>query len=59
MKNSLIDSVLVVCKALDEFSVEYVIVGGTAVALHGYYRHSTKDVTDLKQLSINKRKSRE
>ena len=44
VENSLIDSISVVCKALNEFLVEYVIVGGTAVALHGYYRHSTTAV---------------
>ena len=40
MESSLTDSILSVCKALNKFSVEYIIVGGTAVALHGYYRHS-------------------
>lgn len=40
MESSLTDSILTVCKALKKFSVEYMIVGGTAVALHGYYRHS-------------------
>lgn len=34
MENALIDSILRVCKALNTFSVEYIIVGGTAVALH-------------------------
>jgi hypothetical protein len=41
MENSLTDSILIVCRTLNKFSVEYIIVGGTAVALHGYYRHST------------------
>jgi hypothetical protein len=40
MESSLIDSILIVCRTLNKFSVEYIIVGGTAVALHGYYRHS-------------------
>lgn len=40
MENSLTDSILSVCRTLNKFSVEYIIVGGTAVALHGYYRHS-------------------
>ena len=40
MESSLIDNILTVCRALNKFSVEYMIVGGTAVALHGYYRHS-------------------
>ena len=41
MESSLTDSILNICKALNKCSVEYLIVGGTAVALHGYYRHST------------------
>lgn len=41
MESSLADNILSVCKTLNKFSVEYMIVGGTAVALHGYYRHST------------------
>jgi len=41
MESSLIDNILTVCRTLNKFSVEYIIVGGTAVALHGYYRHST------------------
>ncbi len=40
MESSLIDNILTVCRTLNKFSVEYIIVGGTAVALHGYYRHS-------------------
>ena len=40
MENSLIESVLSVCKILNNHSVEYLIVGGTAVALHGFYRQS-------------------
>jgi len=38
--NSLIQSVLKVCTILNTHSVEYLIVGGTAVALHGYIRES-------------------
>ncbi|HEX4375417.1 MAG TPA: hypothetical protein VHZ50_19080, partial [Puia sp.] len=40
MKNSLIESVLKVCKTLNTHCIEYLIVGGTAVALHGYLRQS-------------------
>jgi hypothetical protein len=40
MESSLTDSILNVCKTLNKFSEEYIIVGGTAVALHGYYRYS-------------------
>lgn len=41
MESNLADSILSVCNALNKFSVEYMIVGGTAVALHGYFRLST------------------
>lgn len=40
MENSLLESVLKVCKILNTHSVEYLMVGGTAVALHGYFRLS-------------------
>ena len=40
MENSLIESLLEVCKILNTHSVEYLIVGGTAVAFHGYDRLS-------------------
>lgn len=40
MENSLIEGILKVCKKLDEHSVEYLIVGGAAVALYGFIRQS-------------------
>ena len=40
MDNSLADSILNVCRVLKKYSVQYMIVGGTAVALHGYFRRS-------------------
>jgi hypothetical protein len=40
MESNLTDSILSVCRALNKFLVEYIIVGGTAVALHGYFRPS-------------------
>jgi hypothetical protein len=40
MQNNFIECTEKVCKILNEHSVEYLIVGGTAVALHGYYRPS-------------------
>ena len=40
MESNLADSILTVCSTLNKCSVEYMIVGGTAVALHGYLRHS-------------------
>lgn len=40
MKESLSDILLNLCCVLESKNLEYIIVGGTAVALHGYYRHS-------------------
>ena len=40
MENNLNDSILRVCAVLNKHSVQYMIVGGTAVALHGYFRPS-------------------
>jgi predicted nucleotidyltransferase len=40
MENNLSDSIIRVCQILNKHSVQYIIVGGTAVALHGYYRRS-------------------
>lgn len=40
MEEDLKKSLLTLCKVLDHWKVRYMLVGGTAVALHGYYRHS-------------------
>lgn len=40
MDNSITESILKVCSTLNKHNVEYLIVGGTAVALHGYFRWS-------------------
>lgn len=40
MNKSLAESILSVCKILNKYSVQYLISGGTAVALHGYLRIS-------------------
>lgn len=40
MDKSFSESLLTVCKLLHKHGVEYLIVGGTAVALHGYFRMS-------------------
>jgi hypothetical protein len=47
MESSLTDSILRVCSSLNKFSVEYMLVGGTAVALHGYYRHSMNETGQI------------
>lgn len=38
MENELIADLVKVCKVLQNYGIEYLIVGGTAVALHGYFR---------------------
>jgi len=40
MEEDLKKSLLSVCTLLQRFDVRYMLVGGAAVALHGYYRHS-------------------
>ena len=40
MDKGLRTSLLTVCGLLSKHKVEYLIVGGTAVALHGYFRMS-------------------
>jgi hypothetical protein len=40
MENTLANSILSVCEVLNKHAVEYMLVGGAAVALHGYFRPS-------------------
>ncbi len=40
MEKSLTEIILQVCKTLNAKGVQYLIVGGTAVAFHGYFRWS-------------------
>ena len=40
MEQNLTDEILQVCKILNENNVQYLIVGGTAVAFHWYFRWS-------------------
>jgi predicted nucleotidyltransferase len=40
MENNLTDEILRVCQILNKNGVQYLIVGGTAVAFHGYFRWS-------------------
>ncbi len=40
MEKALGDIILHVCNVLNKHSVQYIMVGGAAVALHGYFRHS-------------------
>lgn len=40
MNKNIAENIIMVCNALTKYSVEYLIVGGTAVAVHGYFRWS-------------------
>lgn len=40
MEDSLKNSLITVCELLEKNKIKYLLVGGTAVALNGYYRHS-------------------
>ena len=40
MESDLVNTILRVCGILNRHSIQYMVVGGAAVALHGYYRHS-------------------
>jgi predicted nucleotidyltransferase len=55
MKMNLTDEILRVCQILNKNSVQYLIVGGTAVAFHGYFRwsqNSTGTLTEKFDLDI-------
>mgnify|MGYP003380055464 CR=1 FL=1 len=47
MEDNLKNSLLTVCRLLDKHNVQYMLVGGAAVALNGYYRLSTTSEGDL------------
>ena len=40
MEDKLKNSLLTICKLFEKYNISYMLVGGTAVALNGYYRHS-------------------
>lgn len=40
MNSSLSKIIIKICGVLNKHGVQYLIVGGTAVALHGYFRDS-------------------
>lgn len=41
MDQAFVNSILRICHLLQKHGVEYMLVGGSAVAFHGYYRQST------------------
>lgn len=55
MDNNLKNSLLTVCKLLEKHNVQYILIGGTAVALNGYYRHSINiagELTDKPDIDV-------
>ena len=55
MEDNLKITLLTVCKLLKKYNVQYMLVGGTAVALNGYYRHSINvsgELTDKPDIDI-------
>ncbi len=47
MESNLKSSLLAICALLEKYEIPYLVVGGTAVALNGYYRHSVNEKGDL------------
>lgn len=55
MEENFKNSLLTVCSLFEKYKVPYMLVGGTAVALNGYYRHSTNtegEVTEKPDIDI-------
>ena len=55
MENNLETGLLTVCKLLEKYNVQYMLIGGATVALHGYYRHSINiagELTDKPDIDI-------
>lgn len=55
MEDNLKVTLLTLCKLLEKYHVQYILVGGTAVALNGYYRHSINvsgELTDKPDIDI-------
>jgi hypothetical protein len=55
MEEKLKNSLLAVCRLLEKYDVQYMMIGGTAVALNGYYRHSINiagELTDKPDIDI-------
>lgn len=55
MEDKLKNSLLTVCRLLNKYDVEYMLIGGTSVAFNGYYRHSVNtsgELTDKPDVDI-------
>ncbi len=47
MEDDLRNSLITLCKLLEKYNVRYMLIGGTAVALNGYYRNSINIAGEL------------
>ena len=55
MEDKLKNSLMTVCRLLEKYDVQYMLIGGTAVALNGYYRYSVNiagELTDKPDIDI-------
>lgn len=55
MEDNLKANLLTICKLFKKYNVQYMFIGGTAVALNGYYRHSINvsgELTDKPDIDI-------
>ena len=55
MEEKLKEILLTVCNLLSKYKIQYMLVGGAAVALNGYYRHSLSQsgiITDRPDIDI-------
>lgn len=55
METNLQKSIELICQLLHRYAVQYIIVGGTAVAFNGYYRHSINadgEITEKPDIDI-------
>ena len=54
MNSGLVNSVKMVCKVFNKYSIDYIMVGGTAVAFNGYFRMSfVSDGTVAEKLDLD------
>jgi len=55
MDDKLKNSLLTVCRLLEKYKIDYMLIGGTAVALNGYYRlsqNTSGEITDKPDIDI-------
>lgn len=55
IKDRYVNSLMTICKVLQKYDVQYMLVGGAAVGLHGYFRMSKSnsgEITDKPDIDI-------